>query len=71
MADRGEKAHNVRMDETRWARLAVLARSLVHESEMPHGTRPATDNRIGPMMRMIADGQIVLTRLGREAPEEG
>ena len=65
MADRGEKAHNVRMDENRWARLAVLAQALVQPSEMPHGTRP-TDNRIGPMMRMIADGQIVLTRLGKE-----
>ena len=52
------------MDDTGWERLTVLAQALVRPSEMPLGSRPG-DNRIGQMMRMIADGQIVLTRLGK------
>ena len=70
MAQRGEKEHKVRLDPDRWATLTAFANALVHESEMPHGARPG-DPRISPMLRLIADGQIVLTRLGREAPEEG
>ena len=65
----GNLQRKIRMDDTSWERLTVLAQALVQPSEMPFGSRPG-DNRIGPMMRMIADGQIVLTRLGREAPPE-
>ena len=66
----GNWQRKIRMDDTGWERLTVLAQALVQPSEMPNGARPG-DNRIGQMMRLIADGQIVLTRLGREAPEEG
>ena len=68
--DKGEIRRTIRMDEPHWQRLTVLAQALVQPSEMPLGSRPG-DNRVAQLFRLVSDGQIVLTRLGREAPEEG
>ena len=59
----GETIHNLRMDDDRWQRLTVLAAKLVHDSELPVGTAPHRA-RVGTLLRLVADGVLVVSRPG-------
>lgn len=61
MANKGETPHHIRMDTERWQRLSAIAAGLVHDDELPNGLGLA-DSRTGVMMRLIADGVLVVQR---------
>ena len=62
---KGTQERKIRMDDTGWERLTVLANALVQPSEMPLGAKP-NDNRVAQLIRMIGSGEIVLTKLGKK-----
>lgn len=55
-----------RLNDTDWAHLVGIAQRLVRDSDMPNGSKPS-DPRIGPLLRLIARGEIVVYR---PKPEE-
>ena len=61
---KGEKEHKFRLDPDRWKVLKGIALGLVRDDEMPAGSRPG-DPRISPLLKLIADGRLIVTR----APE--
>ena len=63
MTNKGEKVNNIRMDVERWQRLTAIAATLVHENELPNGLG-VDRNRTGVMLRLIADGTLIVTRPG-------
>ena len=61
MANKGEPLHTLRMDAERWATLTAIAATVVRDSELPRGLGPA-DSRTGVMLRLIADGKLLVVR---------
>ena len=58
----GERTHGLRMSDERWATLTALAAATVRDDEMPNGTG-RDDNRIGTMLRLLADGKLSVVRV--------
>lgn len=61
MADRGTQGHKVRLDTAQWSTLTGIAARLVHDTEMPLGAKPG-DARISAMLRLIANGDLIVYR---------
>ena len=56
------KQRVVRLIDADWKQLTKLAHHLVHDDEMPNGSRP-TDPRVSVLLQKVARGEIALTRI--------
>ena len=57
----GERTHALRMSDQRWETLTAIAAAVVRDNELPNGLGPA-DSRTGVMLRLIADGKLLVVR---------
>ena len=68
--ERGNRQYTFRMAKDDFQRLAAKAAGVVHEDDKDFGVSGASEWRIGAMLRLIASGVVVVSRVPEAVPSD-